>query len=71
MPEKGSSVSVFGKEMFCHSPESWVELWENEIFEKGQIKATANLLAVKKPHLESQDKPGVYYNLLIWSIVKL
>jgi hypothetical protein len=43
MPVKGQSQSFFLK-MFCHSPESWTQMWEEQIFEKGQVKVNTVLM---------------------------
>lgn len=34
------------RRVFVHSPESWTELWEEQIFEKGQVKVTTSLVKV-------------------------
>ena len=42
-PVKGQREGVLRKS-FSHSPESWTKLWEEEIFEKGQVKAATRLV---------------------------
>ncbi|KAI0358975.1 hypothetical protein OH77DRAFT_1518243 [Trametes cingulata] len=49
-PEKGLRVeagqqlsSTRAEPMFCHSPESWVELWNGQIFRQGTVKVEAVL----------------------------
>lgn len=65
--EKGFLPSVVSERyMFCHSPESWVELWEKEIFQEGQVRAKAHLREVVIPELEN----AMWY-VLIWSITRL
>ena len=32
--------------MFCHSPESWTRMWEEQIFDKGEVKVIAILREV-------------------------
>lgn len=32
--------------MFCHSPETWKELWDGQVFEKGTVKVETELRAV-------------------------
>ena len=60
MPVKGDRDGVSGK-MFCHSPESWTQIWEEQIFEKGQVKVNAALR-----YLE-----GAEINMLDWSVERL
>jgi hypothetical protein len=43
MPVKGQRNGVFPK-MFCHSSESWTKMWEEDIFERGQVKVNTVLV---------------------------
>ncbi|EMD41446.1 hypothetical protein CERSUDRAFT_90010 [Gelatoporia subvermispora B] len=38
-----------GGTMFCHSPESWAELWDGQIFKKGTVRVDAVLVQNPKP----------------------
>jgi hypothetical protein len=70
MPQKGLSGYTFSdRQLFCHSPESWAELWDGEIFEKGTVRVTARLIPVNLPR--EGDERGTEYKMLIWSIVRL
>jgi hypothetical protein len=31
---------------FCHSPDSWKELWDGEVFEKGTVRVEADIFTV-------------------------
>ncbi|KAF7377676.1 Methyltransferase ausD [Mycena sanguinolenta] len=53
-----------GHHMFCHSPESWCELWE-EVFPKGTIKVKAELK--ERPGREEGSDTGS----LVWSVMRL
>jgi hypothetical protein len=35
--------------VFCHSPESWEELWDGRVFEKGAVEVVADLYEVDVP----------------------
>lgn len=58
--------------MFCHSPDSWKELWEG-IFGKGQVEVSAQL----KPEPGGLDYFGTFpgnkeqYCIMEWSIIRL
>ncbi|PCH33469.1 hypothetical protein WOLCODRAFT_62696 [Wolfiporia cocos MD-104 SS10] len=71
--EKGfraaSSLTASSERMFCHSPESWVQLWDGEVFEKGTVKVEAFLVDVGKKELPSMDR-GSYMHL-VWSVTRL
>ena len=74
-PVKGQRQGSFIRKAFAHSPESWTELWEEQIFERGQVKVTATLVEVdlvaervnRIPPLVEGYKP--YW--LFWSVERL
>ncbi|TFK50833.1 hypothetical protein OE88DRAFT_1712763 [Heliocybe sulcata] len=67
-PESGTREYIPGVRMFCHSPESWRELWEERIFKKGSVKVDAQLEQVARSDLSSTSE--VHY-LLVWSVTRL
>ncbi|KXN85578.1 hypothetical protein AN958_11145 [Leucoagaricus sp. SymC.cos] len=61
-------VSSSGGHMFCHSPESWSDLWDGQVFEKGAVKVEAKLVErVRRP----SDPPGIIFHWLSWSVIRL
>jgi len=74
MPVKGQRQLLF-MNMFCHSPESWTQMWEEEIFEKGQVKVNTVLtdMTVLAKRLEKTDpiEEGAMYYSLDWSVERL
>lgn len=50
-------------DVFCHSPESWTELWDGTVFAKGEVKVTTRLREI--PML------GNIFLLLEWSVTRL
>lgn len=70
LPVKGvrdrkNSHGIF---MFCHSSESWKELWEKEVFSDGQVKVEASI------HERRRQDPAVgavSSHYLVWSITRL
>ncbi|KAL0954797.1 hypothetical protein HGRIS_003744 [Hohenbuehelia grisea] len=62
LPEKGlREPSIPGStfRMFCHSPQSWCELWEGQVFRKGTVKAEARVVLIENLYM------------LEWSVTKL
>ena len=53
--------------MFCHSPESWTDLWDGEIFRKGSVEVEVKLLE-REPR--KFDPPGIIMYWLVWSIIR-
>ena len=51
---------------FCHSPESWTELWDGQVFKRGSVKVEAALV---KPDVVLKDFPDYY--TLYWSVTRL
>ena len=73
MPVKGQPSAIF-KKMFCHSPESWTEMWEEQIFEKGQVKVNTdlwelNVVGGKERTTSVDDGTKLYW--LFWSVERM
>jgi len=71
-PVKGQRSAPFTK-MFCHSPESWTQMWEEQIFEKGQVKVNTVLreLGVTAEGRVVSDGGGTKFYWLAWSVERL
>ncbi|KAI0735566.1 hypothetical protein C8Q76DRAFT_765975 [Earliella scabrosa] len=74
-PEKGFRVEALrpksdGGQMFCHCPESWVELWDGQVFKKGTVKASAFLHEIERKDLLPSSPDAKFY-LLVWSVIRL
>ena len=53
--------------MFSHSPESWRDLWEHQVFEKCSVKVEARLRTVER--VDSTGEREI--TLLVWSVTRL
>jgi hypothetical protein len=73
LEQKGPGHSSLLATAFAHSPESWIQLWENEIFEKGTVKAEAVLSPMRRPDADSRPRPGSGKSrfLLTWSVRRI
>lgn len=60
---RGSVLNGVQRHMFCHSPDSWEELWDGEIFEKGTVKVEAEAIPV--------NRGGEIFHWTRWSITRL
>ena len=74
MPVKGQRYGDFQK-MFCHFPESWLQMWEEKIFEKGQVKVNIifremNITAKKLERAAPVEEGAKNYSPT-WSIDRL
>ncbi|KZT74813.1 hypothetical protein DAEQUDRAFT_742273 [Daedalea quercina L-15889] len=80
--EKGlrteGQVTRSGNYMFCHSPDSWKELWDGTVFQKGKVEVKASLLTPDELlGREAAERGGltsgrsVAQNLLVWSVTRL
>jgi hypothetical protein len=56
-------------QMFCHSPESWKDLWENQVFEKGDVRVDTRLIVLSYKTDEQAEAVDAYW--LSWSITRL
>ncbi|KAI0737401.1 hypothetical protein C8Q80DRAFT_1115292 [Daedaleopsis nitida] len=52
LPEKGIKKG-HSFDMFCHTPESWTELWDGLVFQKGTVKVDVKLVA--RSHIFLKD----------------
>ena len=69
-PVKGLDVNRDGrKDRFSHSPESWNEMWEKEVFQEGQVKTWAILREIDRT--TSDYLPEGKYYLLVWSVTRI
>ena len=71
MPVKGQRYGALSR-MFCHSPESWTEMWEEQIFEKGQVKVNTVLRKMDMA-TEKFERVGPIeeFYFLVWSVERL
>ena len=56
-----------GRHMSCHSPESWIELWDGMVYGKGEVKVNAILKSIER---KLGEEPHEEY-ILIWSVTRL
>ena len=57
--------------MFCHSPESWVQMWDGLVFEKGEVTVQAKLFNVERRYFEGDETSVQYVAFLSWSVTRL
>ncbi|KAF8638313.1 hypothetical protein AX17_002333 [Amanita inopinata Kibby_2008] len=71
-PAKGARSEVIAgasSAMFCHSPESWRELWDGQVFTKGAVHVETTLIEIRRPDLVLHVDKAVYW--LLWSVTRL
>ncbi|KAF5373310.1 hypothetical protein D9615_007401 [Tricholomella constricta] len=67
-PEKGwlrSDAGLDEPKLFCHSPETWQDLWDGQVFGKGTVHIEATLSRVERP-----DRSNEILHLLTWSVTR-
>jgi hypothetical protein len=68
--EKGIREESFapgGHQMFCHSPESWRELWDGGVFKKGSVTVEAKIDRREIPRKEGP----VTVEIMLWSVTRM
>ncbi|KAJ7477715.1 hypothetical protein FB451DRAFT_1338814 [Mycena latifolia] len=66
LPTKGNTLGSRNNQIFCHSPESWKEMWEEQVFERGTVEVQA--------YLKSSGKvlnPTTDWWMMYWSVKRL
>lgn len=70
--EKGLSPSGMGgdRRLFCHSPESWAQVWDGLVFEKDVVVVRSTLVQVDRKFLEGGEGPAQPVLVLVWSVTR-
>ena len=73
LPEKGIDPRVVHRDhrMFCHSPESWTQLWDGLVFEKGVVNVQAKLIDMGKKYSKLDAPQNMTFTVLEWSVTRL
>ncbi|KAJ7716739.1 hypothetical protein DFH07DRAFT_762312 [Mycena maculata] len=66
LPTKGFNLGSRGKHMFCHSPDSWRDMWDGDIFKHGTVAVHGELRNVGKVLNTITD-----FHMLFWSVKRL
>ena len=71
-PIKGQREGL-SRTAFSHSPESWTELWEEQVFEKGQVKVTTSFteIDIAAERLDQVFPGRTKRYWLLWSVERL
>jgi hypothetical protein len=71
--KKGFELSIVGKghRMWFHSPESWTELWDGLVFEKGVVKVQTELTQVDWKKLQPDAPKDETITFMLWSVIRL
>ncbi|KAA1468044.1 hypothetical protein DENSPDRAFT_770644 [Dentipellis sp. KUC8613] len=71
LPQKTTRATFIpGRTQFCHSPESWKELWDGEVFEKGTVRVEAEIEEMFRDDMKGV-MPEQRYFWLTWSVTRL
>ena len=73
-PEKKGfepSNTLADQRIWCHSPESWTELWDGLIFEKGVVKVQTKLVHRERRNSQSNAPQNAMTSLLVWCVTRL
>jgi hypothetical protein len=73
LPEKGFEQSAVNRDhwMWCHSPESWTQLWDGLIFENGVVNVQTKLVHMGKKYVEPDAPQDTTFSVLVWSVTRL
>ncbi|KDQ58882.1 hypothetical protein JAAARDRAFT_128232 [Jaapia argillacea MUCL 33604] len=62
------------RETFRHSPESWKEIWDRDVFEKGSVEVFMKLMEIQRGELRlgvGDGANGTTVNWLLWWVKRL
>jgi hypothetical protein len=63
LKEKSKRPEAKWVHVFCHSPESWKEIWDGQVFKKGSVKVDVVL-----EHMPDIEK-GI--DTILWCVTRL
>jgi hypothetical protein len=70
--KKGFQTSIMkDHHMWCHSPESWTELWDGLIFEKGVVKVQTKLVNKESKKIQPDAPLNTLLTFMVWSVTRL
>jgi len=67
---KDFKLSSNGGRMFCHSPESWKELWVGQVFEQGKVEVEVLLKPMDRTDFAMLVETSDVF-ILVWSVTRL
>ena len=70
LAEKGFTL-LERHHLFCHSPESWAQVWDGLVFEKGMVKVQAKLAHIEWKSFEGDEASTRLVPFLFWSVTRL
>ncbi len=66
------SFMMFGSHrMWCHSPDSWTQLWDGVVFEKGVVNVETKLVTMEKKDIERNALQNTTFTILYWWVTRL
>ncbi|KAF7969206.1 hypothetical protein HWV62_27999 [Athelia sp. TMB] len=68
--ERGFKTGARRANVFCHSPESWAELWDGGVFEREKVRVDAEIREHERRDPAKGDQPFVVL-WLVWSVTRL
>ena len=74
VPEKkGFEPPVMHRDhhMWCHSPESWTELWDGLVFEKGVVEVQTKLYHAERKGFDPDAPQNSTLTYLVWLVTRL
>ncbi len=67
--EKGFGRGDYGT--WCHSPESWTQLWDGVVFEKGVVNVRTTLVHAERKYAAPNAPQNATLTVLVWSVTRL
>ena len=69
--KKAIRQTTDGVNLYCHSPESWKELWNGQVFDKGKVVVDVSLLPVERKSIFLEAIDGIELFVMTWSVTRL
>jgi hypothetical protein len=74
LAEKGFTPPASGRNyrLFCHSPETWTQMWDGQVFEEGAVVVQTKLVQVERKTFEGEggEASAQSVSVLAWSVTR-
>ena len=71
LPENEHSDVSSPRRQFCHTSQSWSELWDGDVFPKGTVRVLAFVTEVPKDEVARVFPEAKSLHMLTWSVTRL
>jgi hypothetical protein len=70
LPSKGTRFETANHSMFCHGPDSWKDLWDGQVFQKGTVRVEVQLKLIEPLGFKVFSEKEDHFYAMTWSVTR-